>query len=325
MSNQPGPAIVFGGPGKKSEKSDYRSPVRRVDHLPAVLAKPGMVVPNQDLVLPIGSHMVTQVKPAGDGIHQLIWTTQSIDGQPFVFRNLEPLGFPRRPTGANLDHQLPCPPPEQLALGDTLPITDVNAFAGARWLVRRITPVHLSRSGEVDITVFHQAYGASARRWRIGLPVELPISGGLPPAEPRRPSAEPVHLPYSGPYLAPGPSDPPVPFLDVTPTSPVPTTLYHLVMMAEKRGPGRWPAVLARYNDEWSPEPGLVYRRPPQFWTIHSPILFAGEGEYSRHSHDPLWGLTSKPRRLYLSADDMARADKFSALFADFTERKAVQ
>ena len=300
----------------KKRPSRYRPD--RGENWPAIRAQVGLSLPNQDLTDPASSHFVTRVEDVGDGFHRRIWTNQ---GGPFTFYSLALLEFPRRPDGRLVNWERP-PVPEQLAIGDTIPIPDswIQGLDDTSWLIRKIIPS--LAPGEILITVYNREYGVKTGKVWLGGPAV--ISCNAASTAPPRPTSKPTPawLPGAGPYLVPGPGEFTL-SLALDPDAPRTVTPAHLVMLASKRGGGRWPAILPAPNSEWSPEPGIVYRRTPPDWRpVPQPgdPVFVGRSPFLRHPQDPDWGKTTNPPA-YLTDDDRRIIGNFDGLFQGFTER----
>ena len=263
---------------------------------PAYLAQPGMRIPSQTLD-PYEQHRITSV--ARDLERGTVEVTTN-QGGPFVLRPTELLRWPRRLDGSTRHHPGPVTP-EQLAIGDTLPLAGEFTTDPGLWTVSAIQPSH--PLGNAILVVTHQISGTRGISAPLGLPIRpLPACGQTSEynfdadgeAHPRRiPASRSVSADWYqgfGPYLVPGPGENPRYDVELPPTDTREfAEIHHLVMMADRDGRGRWPLPFKLPGDEWTDaglDHDLVYRRPPAKWDFDEDLVFVGDS-HSRHPRDP--------------------------------------
>lgn len=234
-----------------------------------------------------------------DLAHGVVEVTTN-QGGPFVFRPTELLRWPRRLDGSTRHHPGPVNP-EELAIGDTIPIAD-DPLKGL-WTVAGLQPTH--PFGSAILVVTHNLFGTRGVKVPFGLPVRPIFMSGEPseyrlqndglPTYRRPPASTPAPDWYQGfgPYLVPGAGENPLYDVELPPGEARDhAELWHLVMMADRDGRGRWPLPFRFPGDEWSTaglNNDVVYRRPPQKWDFDEPARFVGP-QHLRHPRDPREG-----------------------------------
>ena len=282
-----------------------------------------MVLDNQTLD-PTVQHLVEWSEPMGDGFHTKVVTSEgSSPLRTYVFASLAPLEFPRRPNGQLVNWGEPLPYPEELAIGDTLPVHD--SIAGDRWMVRRLIPT--PPFGSALLTIWSEPYGTRTMTVQVGARL-LPVGETPVPANIRRRQAPTARKTIEemftawGPYLVTMDPDyiPPELRLDIDQWTP-----GCLVMQVQKITGGRWPAPFDVDGGTRLMTPGLIYRRPTAWghnrFDHGRAQIFLGANPYLRHPHDPDWGKASLPFRQLLQEERekvIAVTDRYQAFREKF-------